>query len=142
MYMHVKDLYKNMRILLVLVLQADNMIINTCVDHFHLMRCKDTDKIMHCTGDSKAIPHIISSHIEHPAVNVLLEHLQKTGRAGMFYVSLSAYIHPYVTDNSLMGEALENVVQDTERNWFPHVFFLGILIIICLCKAPFHKISV
>lgn len=31
----------------------------------------------------KLLPHIISSSMEHPAVNAFLEHLEKSGKAGL-----------------------------------------------------------
>ncbi|KAH3697991.1 selenocysteine lyase-like [Dreissena polymorpha] len=55
----------------------------------------DGDEIQHGVfygdGDHKIrrLPHIISSYLEHPAVNVFLEHLKSTGQADVTYAEIS-----------------------------------------------------
>jgi hypothetical protein len=55
------------------------MILQTAVEYFHKVCTKSHSP----SGDhAKPLPHIISSHMEHPAVNVMLQHLQDTSQAG------------------------------------------------------------
>ena len=70
--------------------EADNMIIMSAVQHFNDTYCK---QVKAHTGqgdaDSQMLPHIITSHMEHPAVNVYLEHLKDTGQTEVTYAPLS-----------------------------------------------------
>ncbi|XP_052778223.1 selenocysteine lyase-like isoform X1 [Mya arenaria] len=99
--------------------EADNMIIMTVVKHFNKEKMKNVTeknvdqsltgyintesskkrhhlgehgcKIGSCDTDEEKyeLPHIISSRMEHPAVNVFLEHLKDTAQAVVTYASLS-----------------------------------------------------
>ena len=55
--------------------EANNMVLNTAVEHF----------IMRWIADSVAepsLPHIISSSLEHDSIKLVLERYQNIGRAG------------------------------------------------------------
>jgi len=55
--------------------EANNMVLNTAVEHF----------IMRWIADSVAepsLPHIISSLLEHDSIKLVLERYQNIGRAG------------------------------------------------------------
>ncbi|XP_045162388.2 selenocysteine lyase-like isoform X2 [Mercenaria mercenaria] len=85
--------------------EADNMILQTAVDYFHKM-CKTP---VNGSGDqNKHLPHIISSHMEHPAVNVMLQHLESTDQAEISYVPLSK-----VTGRLEVKDVLEAVRSNT-----------------------------
>ena len=59
--------------------QGNNMILQTAVQYFKQTFRPYPDE----SGEgTPAIPNIISSKIEHPAINEYLEHLQSTGQAG------------------------------------------------------------
>ena len=55
------------------------MILQTAVEYYDQV-CKKSG--MPSGDHGKLLPHIISSHMEHPAVNVMLQHLQDTCQAG------------------------------------------------------------
>ncbi|XP_060567870.1 selenocysteine lyase-like [Ruditapes philippinarum] len=65
--------------------EADNMILQTAVEYFHKVCTKSRTP---SRDHAKPLPHIISSHMEHPAVNVMLQHLQDTSQAEISYVPL------------------------------------------------------
>lgn len=66
--------------------EANNMVLQTAVQYFHESFKPDPDQ----RGDvTQTIPNIISSRIEHPAVNEYLQHLQNTGQADITYVPVS-----------------------------------------------------
>ena len=61
------------------------MVLQTAVEYFR--QCSRRETTSDVTGVQgkqgvQSIPNIITSKIEHPAVNEYLEHLQKTGQAG------------------------------------------------------------
>ena len=60
------------------------MILQSAVQYFREGR----SKVCNTNGrkDVNGIPHIISSHMEHPAVTVMLEHLLSTGQAGLLVI--------------------------------------------------------
>ena len=62
--------------------EANNMVLYSAIQYFY-----KTFKPRLDVGDgSSGLPNIISSKIEHPAVNEYLEHLSKTGQADITYV--------------------------------------------------------
>ena len=73
------------------------MILQTAVTYFRLTQDSRREHITpDHTGESHSripvIPNIISSKIEHPAVNEYLEYLRKTGQAGI-YICLDIYLY-------------------------------------------------
>ncbi|CAL9695912.1 unnamed protein product [Knipowitschia caucasica] len=68
--------------------EANNMVIQSAVEHFKRSRdgteC-NTDHSNGCPG----LPHIISSNVEHDSVKLVLEHLQKEGKADATFVPVS-----------------------------------------------------
>lgn len=65
----------------VLFPQANNMILQTAVEYFHKL-CTAGNGVSTSEGTKRVLPHIVSSHMEHPAVNVMLQHLEDTEQAG------------------------------------------------------------
>lgn len=60
-----------------LVLQANNMVFHTAVEHFW----RSPEAAEHARHHG-VLPHVITSNVEHDSVKLAAEHLQKTGRAG------------------------------------------------------------
>ena len=61
------------------------MVLQTAVEYFRQCRRRETTSDVtgvHGKPGPQSIPNIITSKIEHPAVNEYLEHLKKTGQAG------------------------------------------------------------
>lgn len=59
-----------------LILQANNMVFHTAVEHFR--RSREGGLPQHDDG----LPHIITSNVEHDSVKLAAEHLQANGKAG------------------------------------------------------------
>lgn len=73
------------------------MIILSVIEHFNSTFTQQSESEPNSTaagGDTqnangshqnkgRSLPHIISSSMEHPAVNAFLEHLEKSGKAGL-----------------------------------------------------------
>lgn len=55
-------------------LQANNMVIHTACRHFHESQRE--------RGDSRGIPHIVTSSVEHDSIRLPLEQLRREGLAG------------------------------------------------------------
>lgn len=58
-------------------IQANNMVIHTACRHFHESQCG--------TGDSRGIPHIVTSSVEHDSIRLPLEQLGREGLAGEWH---------------------------------------------------------
>ncbi|XP_030810403.1 selenocysteine lyase [Camarhynchus parvulus] len=61
--------------------EANNMVIHTACRHFH--------DSQHGTGDSRGIPHIVTSSVEHDSIRLPLEQLGKEGLAEATFVPVS-----------------------------------------------------
>lgn len=65
--------------------EANNLVIHTAVEHFK--RTWNTTE--QTKSHSNGLPHIITSNVEHDSVRLVLEHLQREGRADVTFVSVS-----------------------------------------------------
>ncbi|KAK7888614.1 hypothetical protein WMY93_024174 [Mugilogobius chulae] len=63
--------------------EANNMVIQCAVEHFR--RNCDAAEQNGCPG----LPHLISSNVEHDSVKLVLEHLQREGKADATFVPVS-----------------------------------------------------
>ena len=71
------------------------MIIQSAVDHFNTTFDHKSSSAHKVDGNGdqgvngghtskgRALPHIISSSMEHPAINTYLDHLEESGKAGL-----------------------------------------------------------
>lgn len=86
------------------------MIIMSAVEEFK-RTCNEVanqDTENNCSANQgRLLPHIISSRMEHPALNEFLEHLVKSGQVGRVFVCLflmkkfsNTHVHMNVSENS------------------------------------------
>ncbi|XP_056420620.1 selenocysteine lyase isoform X2 [Hyla sarda] len=63
--------------------EANNMVLLSAVEYFNTSTKKESNSL------EKALPHIITSNVEHDSIALLLKHLQKTHRAEVTFVPVS-----------------------------------------------------
>ncbi|XP_068599822.1 selenocysteine lyase [Brachionichthys hirsutus] len=62
--------------------EANNMVLHTAIEHFR-RSCREHH------GVQNALPHIVTSDVEHDSVKLAAEHLQKEGKADVTFVPVS-----------------------------------------------------
>ncbi|XP_029286103.1 selenocysteine lyase isoform X2 [Cottoperca gobio] len=68
--------------------EANNLVIHTAVEHFR-RSCRAAEEGEGRQNGSNGLPHIITSNVEHDSVKLVVEHLQKVGKADVTYVPVS-----------------------------------------------------
>ncbi|XP_034562583.1 selenocysteine lyase [Notolabrus celidotus] len=69
--------------------EANNLVLNTAVEHFRRNYRAAEQGEGHHNGASACIPHIIISNVEHDSVKLVAENLQKNGKADVTFVPVS-----------------------------------------------------
>ncbi|CAJ1059793.1 selenocysteine lyase [Xyrichtys novacula] len=69
--------------------EANNLVINTAVEHFRRNYQAAKQGEGDHNGDMACLPHIIASNVEHDSVKLVAEHLQKSGKAEVTFVPVS-----------------------------------------------------
>lgn len=68
--------------------EANNLVIHTAVEHFR-RNCDADEQHAFLSNGVCGLPHIISSNVEHDSVKLVLEHLQREGKADASFVTVS-----------------------------------------------------
>ncbi|XP_034736335.1 selenocysteine lyase [Etheostoma cragini] len=68
--------------------EANNLVLQTAVEHFR-RSCRAAEQGEGQQNGTNALPHIITSNVEHDSVKLVAEHLQKDGKADVTYVPVS-----------------------------------------------------
>lgn len=68
--------------------EANNLVINTAVEHFR-RNFGAAEHNTECSNGVSGLPHIISSNVEHDSVKLVLGHLQSVGKADASFVPVS-----------------------------------------------------
>lgn len=68
--------------------EANNLVIHTALEHFR-RNCDAAEQNKGLLNGVSGLPHIISTNVEHDSVNLVLEHLQREGKADTSFVPVS-----------------------------------------------------
>lgn len=68
--------------------EANNLVVHTAVEHFK-RSCKAAEQNKSHSNGCTCLPHIISSNVEHDSVKLVLESLQRDGKAEATFVPVS-----------------------------------------------------
>uniref|UniRef100_A0A8C6TXR5 Selenocysteine lyase n=1 Tax=Neogobius melanostomus TaxID=47308 RepID=A0A8C6TXR5_9GOBI len=68
--------------------EANNLVIHTALEHFR-RSCDTAEQHQNLSNGVLGLPHIISSNVEHDSVKLVLEHLQREGKAVASFVPVS-----------------------------------------------------